>query len=231
MPIEKEKLTPQQAVHKKLAEIQQTLSVPKDKKNEFGGYTYRNAEEILQAVKPLLKDPDYFYTVTFPADEIILAGDRYYLRSTARLSNGEGHVDASAQAREAEVKKGMDESQITGSSTSYARKYALGALFAIDDGRDADSMDNTTPERPKKVFAPTERKTINSPIANAWCAFHDIKMFQTPRMKVPAHLDEKRGWCNGHGYKDELEENQDPDWVKPKSNKSYSEEVADDIPM
>lgn len=121
-----------------LNRIQQALKVPKGQMNKFGNYKYRSCEDILEAVKPLLEE----CTLTIN-DEIVLIGNRYYVKATARLSKELEQVEVSAYARESDTKKGMDESQITGSASSYARKYALNGLFAIDDTKDADTQDNS----------------------------------------------------------------------------------------
>lgn len=121
-------------LHKKLWTIQQTLNAPKNQRNNFGGYSYRSAEDILEAVKPLLQN----VTLTLN-DEIVLIGERYYVKATATLSDGEDAIAVTAYAREEESKKGMDSSQLTGATSSYARKYALNGLFCIDDAKDADT--------------------------------------------------------------------------------------------
>lgn len=121
-------------LHKKLWTIQQTLNAPKNQRNNFGGYNYRSAEDILEAVKPLLQN----ITLTV-SDEIVLIGNRYYVKATATLSDGEDVIAVTAYAREEESKKGMDASQLTGATSSYARKYALNGLFCIDDARDPDT--------------------------------------------------------------------------------------------
>jgi hypothetical protein len=121
-------------LHKKLWTIQQTLNAPKNQRNNFGGYSYRSAEDILEAVKPLLQN----VTLTLN-DEIILIGERYYVKATATLSDGEDAIAVTAYAREEENKRGMDASQLTGATSSYARKYALNGLFCIDDAKDADT--------------------------------------------------------------------------------------------
>lgn len=125
---------------KELIDIQSRLVATKDKKNTFGNYTYRSAESILEAVKPLLRQNGCTLTIT---DDIILIGDRYYVKATATIKNSSGETEsASAFARESFEKKGMDPAQVSGSSSSYARKYALGGLFCIDDNKDPDAMDN-----------------------------------------------------------------------------------------
>ena len=126
----------------KLLNIQQELKAPKNQRNNFGGYNYRSCEDILEAVKPLLKANNCTLTVS---DELVNIGERYYIRATARLTDAENagnYYENSAYAREAEAKKGMDESQVTGACSSYARKYALNGLFCIDDVKDADATND-----------------------------------------------------------------------------------------
>jgi len=122
---------------KQLNKIQQELKAPKAQRNNFGNYNYRSCEDILEAVKPLLGD-----AVLTINDEVVNIGDRYYVKATVILSLGDKQFKSTAYAREPVVKKGMDEAQITGATSSYARKYALNGLFAIDDTKDADTMDN-----------------------------------------------------------------------------------------
>ena len=123
-------------IDERLIHIQGELKAPKSQENKFGGYKYRSCEDILEAVKPLLKKEKVTLTIS---DDIIEVGGRVYVKATATLSDGEDTISTSAFAREAEMKKGMDDSQITGSASSYARKYALNGLFAIDDTKDADA--------------------------------------------------------------------------------------------
>ena len=126
---------------KELIMIQQGLKAPKGQYNSFGKYYYRSCEDILEAVKELLGDQSCILSIS---DELVLIGDRYYVKATATITNSEGKsVSTTAFAREPIDKKGMDESQITGMASSYARKYALNGLFCIDDTKDADTMDNT----------------------------------------------------------------------------------------
>lgn len=117
-----------------LNQIQQQLKAPKSKRNSFGNYNYRSCEDILEAVKPLLGD-----SILLLSDEVIQVGERYYIQATARFIDGENHTVVHGFARESEDKKGMDDSQITGAASSYARKYALNGLFLIDDNKDADT--------------------------------------------------------------------------------------------
>ena len=126
---------------KELIEIQNTLKAPKGQYNSFGKFKYRSCEDILEAVKPLLKKHTCTLTLS---DEIVLCGTRIYIKATATLTNESGEKEVvTAFAREDEAKKGMDGSQITGTSSSYARKYALNGLFCIDDTKDADTDEET----------------------------------------------------------------------------------------
>jgi|TARA_Y100000310_G_scaffold32972_1_gene31197 hypothetical protein len=139
-------------VHEALGLIQSKISVPKGQKNSFGNYNYRSCEDILAAVKPLLSEAGATLTLT---DEVVLIGERYYVKAKATLSVADNGVWVEALARESEVKKGMDGAQITGSASSYARKYALCGLLAIDDTKDPDSMDNrNAPKQEKKCDTP-----------------------------------------------------------------------------
>lgn len=126
----------------KLIRIQTNLKVPKNLYNDYGGYNYRNAEGILEAVKSYLAEEQCALTLT---DSIITRGDSNYVEATATLwdMGGEEIMSVSACAREAKVQKGMNDSQITGSTSSYARKYALNGLFDLDDTKDADVSEYT----------------------------------------------------------------------------------------
>jgi hypothetical protein len=139
-------------IHNKLAEIQQKLKAPKGQRNDFGKYNYRSAEDILEAVKPLLGDlaltiNDELIFSGMLEDEIVGAGSnamkvqtqRVYIKSTVTLSDGKESISTSAVAREASIKKGQDSSQTSGATGSYSRKYALNGLFSIDDAKDSDS--------------------------------------------------------------------------------------------
>ena len=145
-----------------LHDIQVALKVPKDQWNDFGKYPYRNAESILQAVKPLLPSG---YTVLCDAS-LVMVGDALVCQVVATLACPEGSVSALGYAREPESKKGMDASQVSGSSTSYAKKYALGNLFAIDGNKDSDaeapsngSSAKAAPKSRKKAQKPAEGDT------------------------------------------------------------------------
>lgn len=133
-------------VYETLSAIQTELSAPKGQFNKFGGYAYRSCEDILEALKPLLKKHKACVTIN---DEIVTVGDRFYIKATAALHAEGETVTASALAREALDKKGMDAAQVTGSTSSYARKYALNGLFAIDDNKDPDDPQSAAPAPPK----------------------------------------------------------------------------------
>lgn len=124
---------------KELIQIQNELKAPKGQYNSFGKYKYRSAEDILEAVKPLLNKYDCQLTLS---DSIEHIGDRYYVTALARIQKGDQSEYVTAFAREEESKKGQDGSQITGTASSYARKYALNGLFLIDDTKDADTDEN-----------------------------------------------------------------------------------------
>nr|DAQ19582.1 MAG TPA: ERF superfamily protein [Caudoviricetes sp.] len=125
---------------KELIVIQSELKAPKSQFNKFGGYKYRKAEDILEAVKPLLNKQKCTLTIT---DDIVMVGNRIYVKATATIKNEKGEFETTTGwAREEETKKGMDGSQITGASSSYARKYALNGLFAIDDNADSDTTND-----------------------------------------------------------------------------------------
>ena len=140
----------------KLNSIQTELNAPKDAFNSFGKYNYRGAESILQAVEPLLEETDLVLTVS---DSIEVIGGRSYIKATAKISDGATSLETEAYAREPEAKKGSDESQITGATSSYAykyassyaRTYALCLLFAINDNKDADSTNTHGKEPPKSM--------------------------------------------------------------------------------
>ena len=142
-------------IKEKLMHIQHELKAPKNLRNNFGGYNYRNAESILEALKPLLVK--YGATVTI-TDEVVEVGEyhpRIYVKATATIYDNNGLMTVSAYAREAETKKGMDDAQITGATSSYARKYALNGLFLLDDTQDVDT----------EAYQKAERSAQNAPKA------------------------------------------------------------------
>lgn len=128
-----------------LAQIQAQVKAPKGQVNKFGNYKYRSCEDIVEAVKPVINKLGFYLTLS---DEIVQIGERIYVKATATISNGESTFTCSAFAREEEVKKGMDSAQITGAASSYARKYALNGLFAIDDTKDADATNTHEKDEP-----------------------------------------------------------------------------------
>lgn len=146
-------------IEQKLAEIQSELKAPKNLRNTFGNYNYRNTETILESVKPLLKVYKCTLTIT---DTLEVIGDRYYIKATATLFDhgSEQKLSVSAYAREEENKKGMDSSQVTGATSSYARKYALNGLFLIDDTKDADSDEYQKQSPPTSPQVPTTTKPL-----------------------------------------------------------------------
>lgn len=123
-------------LHEKLLFIQQNLNAPKTEWNDYSKFMYRSCESILASVKPLLKEQQLILTMS---DDVQLHGNRVYIKATVTISDGENSFSVEAMAREPETRKGFDESQLTGSTSSYARKYALCGLFAIDDNKDVDT--------------------------------------------------------------------------------------------
>ena len=169
-------------IYEKLATIQADLKAPKGQYNSFGKYNYRSCEDILEAVKPLLKANGLILRLY---DEIVQIGERYYIKATAHLSDAKTEEGTSntAYAREQETKSGMDASQITGTASSYARKYALNALFLIDDNKDADTDEHAKqtgaePKEEKKAsakqielirkIAEEQGKELDEAIVNKW---------------------------------------------------------------
>lgn len=130
---------------KQLIEIQKELKAPKSQTNAFGKYKYRSLEDILEALKPIMYAKQCFLIIN---DSVELVGDRYYIKATATLFNDEGQsVAVTALAREENDKKGMDASQLTGATSSYARKFALNGLFAIDDSADSDTTNDISQDQ------------------------------------------------------------------------------------
>jgi hypothetical protein len=133
-------------LNEKLGQIQKELKAPKGNYNTFGKYSYRSAEDILEAVKPLLVG----VTLTI-SDDIVNLGDRYYVKATSKLTDGKETIEVSALAREEPEQKGMNAAQITGSASSYARKYSLNGLFCIDDTKDFDATNDHGTKPPERV--------------------------------------------------------------------------------
>jgi hypothetical protein len=141
-------------IHEKLRKIQNELQVPKSHHNQFGNFYYRSAEDILDAIKPFLEKYELTLTIS---DNIVYPDGRFYVEAKCTLTDGDKSIIVNAYAREQETKKGMDESQITGSASSYARKYALNGLFLIDDSRDADTQDNRDNGHTNKPVKPESK--------------------------------------------------------------------------
>lgn len=176
-------------IYEKLKIIQTKLKAPKGQYNSFGKYHYRSLEDITEAIKPLLDETGATLTIS---DEIIQIGDRYYVKATATLYDigSNENISVTAFARESETKKGMDESQITGATSSYARKYALNGLFAIDDTKDTDTEEyqSTAKKEDKKQenTKPTGQKITKAQI-------EDIKeLAKLKNIKIEA-LEQKTG--------------------------------------
>lgn len=179
-----------------LQNIQKNLIAPKGQYNDFGRYKYRSCEDVLEALKPLLSAYSCSLMIN---DEIVLIGDRYYVKATATLlrSGSQDTISVSAFAREPKDRKGMDESQITGATSSYARKYALNGLFAIDDNKDPDST-NEHDIKPK-VTQVKEEKVEAAPSIT-------LKgMLEEQAIKKFGSLDKFKMWRTDNNYAETLE--------------------------
>ena len=178
-------------MYQKIINIQQKLKAPKTQRNNFGNYNYRSCEDILEAVKPLLEENKCFLVIT---DEIINLGNRYYVKATAKLINDDGAliVENNGIAREEESKKGMDGSQITGASSSYARKYALNGLFGIDDTKDSDYT-NTTVDEVKATFS--QAKEIKTPTMD------EVKQYLMDKQYTSFSANKFFNYYNNLGWK------------------------------
>lgn len=148
------------SINEKLLAIIKDLKVSKENENKFGGYKYRSCEDILEAVKPLLIEQNLLLNIS---DEVVLLGERYYIKATAKIFDENGSIESTGWARESLSKKGMDDSQITGASSSYARKYALNGLLCIDDTKDADSFNNNEDNPKPKETPKKENKKEDIP--------------------------------------------------------------------
>lgn len=200
-----EKITDSQVVlTQRVGDIQHKLKAPKGQYNSFGKYNYRSCEDILEGVKPLLKEHNLALLID---DEIVQIGERYYVKATARITDGREFVSATAYAREPDIKKGMDESQITGATSSYARKYALNALLCIDDTKDADTMDNS-----KKPVQQTQEtvynwQTLKARATQGGISEEELVHYVTETFKVskPSELKQEHyqqafNWVNARRY-------------------------------
>lgn len=154
------------SIYEALTSLQKRLKAPKGNFNKFGGYYHRSAEDILESIKPLIPDDHSIYLT----EDLLHIGDRYYIKASAIFTNGADTIQVNSFAREEEIKKGMDSSQITGSATSYARKYALGALLLIDDTKDSDATNShertqATSQPAKPITAPPKQPSEPVPLA------------------------------------------------------------------
>ena len=153
-------------IYKKLMLVQSKLKAPKNQYNSFGKYSYRSCEDILEGLKPLLNEVEAIITLN---DEVVNIGERFYIKAIATfidIATGE-KVEVSALAREDETKKGMDLAQVTGSVSSYARKYALNGLFAIDDTKDSDSTNKHDKDKGNVTNLNTENKWTNAKLTDS----------------------------------------------------------------
>ena len=167
-----------------LAIIQAEVQAPKNKFNSFGKYAYRSAENIIEAVKPIINPKGYHLILT---DEMVIIGERYYIKATATISNGEQSYSATSYAREPEEKKGMDSAQISGTTGSYSRKYALNGLFALDDHKDSDATSTET--KPNVVVAEiTLTKDEEIELINSLLKFLDKHSFISFCLLIFSHL-------------------------------------------
>lgn len=173
---------------KELQVIQSKLKAPKGNYNSFGKYKYRSAEDILEAVKPLLNEENCILTLS---DEIVQVGDRYYIKATCTLVNSDGQiVVTSALAREEDTKKGMDASQITGTASSYARKYALNGLFCIDDTKDADALNTSAEYTQQPSKTKTQPKGNQVIMAKDDDGLEDAYLIMKPQIEKCGSIDE-----------------------------------------
>jgi hypothetical protein len=171
--------------YKQVSDIQQELKAPKNQFNSFGKYKYRSCEDIVEGYKKLP-----FGIVLTISDDVVQVGDRIYVKATATLSDGEHSISNTGFARESLTKKGMDDSQITGTASSYARKYALNGLFCIDDTKDADSMDNSNKPATKEKPNDNDMSWVNAVKTNA----NAINEISDPVYKMRIQMFIKEGY-------------------------------------
>lgn len=188
----------------KIVAIQSELKAPKGQYNSFGKYNYRSCEDILEGVKPLLAKHGLVLTIQ---DSIDLIGDRFYVKATATITDGKEQLSTSAYARESLDKKGMDASQVTGATSSYARKYALNGLLAIDDTKDADTMDNS-----KKPVQQTQEtvynwQTLKARATQGGISEDELKHYLKDTLKVAGtdsmtqeHYQQAFNWVNAQRH-------------------------------
>ena len=177
------------SVYEKLMNIQSELKAPKGQRNSFGNYNYRSCEDILEAVKPLLAKHQAALTIS---DSIELIGARFYVKATAKLVDvvDGTMIENTAYARESESKKGMDDSQLTGATSSYARKYCLNGLFAIDDTKDADTNEYHEQQKKQQEAKPKAEKPAQTD-GNRYVRIENNETYVLTRagMKKPSELN------------------------------------------
>ena len=188
----------------KIVAIQSELKAPKGQYNSFGEYNYRSCEDILEGVKPLLAKHGLVLTIR---DGIELIGDRYYVKATATITDGKEQLSTDAYARESLDKKGMDASQVTGSTSSYARKYALNGLLAIDDTKDADTMDNSKKPAQQTQETVYNWQTLKARATQGGISEDDLKHYLKETLKVNESKDMTQelyqqafNWVNAQRY-------------------------------
>lgn len=185
----------------KVVAVQSELKAPKNQYNSFGEYKYRSCEDVLEGVKPLLKKYGLYLKLS---DAVELIGDRYYIKATATLSDTDNCISTSAYAREQLEKKKMDASQVTGAASSYARKYALNGLFAIDDTKDADSIE----DKPLPQNTAYNWKTLKARATQGGVTEEALKDYLKNELKVKNtdemtrdHYSKAFDWVNSQRYK------------------------------
>jgi hypothetical protein len=192
----------------KIATIQKDLKCNKGKKNTFGNFNYRSCEDIFESVKPLLFENDLMLYVS---DDIQSINGFNYIKATVTITDGESSISSNGWAKEPDVKKGMDSSQVTGSSSSYARKYAIGGLLMIDDSTDPDSMDNSKPSLPKRPSTlrkddsvkktPNPNPTEDQKMSGYLARINELTKDMTPSQKEKAI---KNASFDSYGYVDDI---------------------------
>lgn len=188
----------------KIVAIQSELKAPKGQYNSFGKYNYRSCEDILEGVKPLLAKHGLVLTIR---DGIELIGDRFYVKATATITDGKEQLSTDAYARESADKKGMDASQVTGATSSYARKYALNGLLAIDDTKDADTMDNSKKPAQQTQETVYNWQTLKARATQGGISEDDLKHYLKETLKVnkskdmtQEHYQQAFNWVNAQRY-------------------------------
>ncbi len=188
----------------KIVAIQSELKAPKGQYNSFGKYNYRSCEDILEGVKPLLAKHGLVLTIQ---DSIDLIGDRFYVKATAIITDGKEQLSTNAYARESLDKKGMDASQVTGATSSYARKYALNGLLAIDDTKDADTMDNSKKPAQQTQETVYNWQTLKARATQGGISEEELIQYVTETFKVskPSELKQEHyqqafNWVNVKRY-------------------------------